>query len=75
MPDTARPIRSVRRLVALGATVVTAATVGAFSGPAASAYPVAETTRVPRWIQVKYVFALHVTSTEKSALSSTADTC
>src|SRR5690348_13309441 len=38
MPVTTKPIRSVRRLVALGATVVTAATV-AFSGPAASAYP------------------------------------
>lgn len=27
------------------------------------------------WIQVKYVFALHVTSAEKSALSSMLDTC
>ncbi|HEY7045625.1 MAG TPA: hypothetical protein VH373_00290 [Jatrophihabitantaceae bacterium] len=27
------------------------------------------------WIQVKYVFALHITSAEKSALSSMLDTC
>jgi hypothetical protein len=27
------------------------------------------------WIQVKYVFALHITSTEKTALSSMLDTC
>jgi hypothetical protein len=27
------------------------------------------------WIQVKYVFSLHITSSEKTALSSMLDTC